>query len=324
MTTFRDHVELLRDAIGPDWAVPIEAATARIAAPVDITKVNCFTGPFGSTLPCAVADVSGATATFSQTDLAPFEALTYTVALPKGSIVPPPKPVLEERFSLANAFSLTPFTLGGAGLLLLIVVGVWALLQYRFGRDRRYVGSAVDVAFGSATGADERVPLLDQHETPVEFVPPDDLRPGQIGTLIDFAANPLDVTATIVDLAVRKFLVIEEIDGTGWTHKADWKLTKLREPGGELKRYELELFNGLFEDGPEVLLSELRQKFAARMQKVQRALDGRRQGAGLVRAAPERRRGRSGGASAWSCSCSVSGSRSCSPRSRTPRSSASR
>ena len=101
MTTFRDHVELLRDAIGPDWAVPIDEATARIAAPVDITKVNCFTGPFGSTLPCAVADVSGATATFSQTDLAPFEALTYTVALPKGSIVPPPKPVLEERFSLA-------------------------------------------------------------------------------------------------------------------------------------------------------------------------------------------------------------------------------
>jgi uncharacterized membrane protein len=63
-------------------------------------------------------------------------------------------------------------------------------------------------------------------------------------------------------------------------HKADWKLTKLREPGGELKRYELELFNGLFADGPEVQLSDLRQKFAARMQKVQKALldDAKEQG----------------------------------------------
>ncbi len=276
---FRDHDELYLSAITTNWPVPIASATVRVDAPTDITQVNCFTGPLGSTLPCATAESSGSTATFAQSDLGPFQGLTLTVAFPDG-FVPPPKPILEEQFSLARAFSLTPLTLGGAGLLLLLVVGGWAILQYRFGRDRRYKGSAVDVAFGSATGEDERVPLLGPTETPVEFVPPDDLRPGQVGTLIDFAANPLDVTATIVDLAVRKFLVIEEIEGTGWTHKADWKLTKLREPGGELKRYELELLNGLFEDGPEVLLSDLRQKFAPRMQRVQKALtdDAKEQG----------------------------------------------
>jgi hypothetical protein len=37
------------------------------------------------------------------------------------------------------------------------------------------------------------------------------LRPGELGTLVDAAANPLDVTATIVDLAVRGYLRIEEI-----------------------------------------------------------------------------------------------------------------
>ena len=62
---------------------------------------------------------------------------------------------------------------------------------------------------------DERTPLLEHEETPVEFVPPDRLRPGQLGTLVDFKANPLDVTATIVDLAVRDYLVIEEIPTEG-------------------------------------------------------------------------------------------------------------
>ena len=37
-------------------------------------------------------------------------------------------------------------------------------------------------------------------------------------------ANTLDVTATIVDLAVRKYLVIEEIPKEGWFGKPDWKL----------------------------------------------------------------------------------------------------
>lgn len=276
---FRDHDELFVNAIGQFWPVPINQASVRVEAPTDISKVNCFTGPLGSTLPCSEAEASGTTATFGESGLSAREGLTLTVAFPKG-FVPAPKPILEERFSLARSFELTPFTLGVGGLFLLIVVGGWALVQYRFGRDRRYAGSPVDAAFGSATGTEERVPLIEHEETPVEFVPPDHLRPGQIGTLIDFAANPLDVTATIVDLAVRKYLTIEEIEGSGWTHKADWKLTKKKEPGDELKPYERELMDGLFEDGDEVQLSELRQKFAARMQKVQKALmeDAKEQG----------------------------------------------
>ena len=36
----------------------------------------------------------------------------------------------------------------------------------------------------------------------MEAMPPEDLRPGQAGTLLDGVANPRDVTATIADLAV--------------------------------------------------------------------------------------------------------------------------
>ena len=56
---------------------------------------------------------------------------------------------------------------------------------------------------GNATGDEEPTPLLHRTTGPVEFVPPDGIRPGQVGTLLDEQANLLDVTATIVDLAVR-------------------------------------------------------------------------------------------------------------------------
>jgi uncharacterized protein (TIGR04222 family) len=269
---FEDHDELFLNAIGPGWTVPIDRATVTVEAPADITRVGCFSGAVQSRLPCASADSSGPAATFTQGNIPPGAAFTVVVAIPKG-VVPPPRPILEERFNLASAFSVTPATAGIGGGLLLLVAGGFAFLMYRFGRDRRYVGSPVDQAFGSASGAEELAPVLHHGETPVEFVPPDNLRPGQLGTLVDFTANPLDVTATIVDLAVRGYLVIEEIPAEGgFLHKPDWKLTKKKEPGPELKDYEQKLLAALFEDGNEVKLSDLQYTFAQHMDEVQKAL----------------------------------------------------
>lgn len=89
---------------------------------------------------------------------------------------------------------------------------------------------------------------------------------------MDEVANPLDVTATIVDLAVRKYLVIEEIPKEGWFGKPDWKLTRLKAADDGLLPYERRLLNGLFEGGDEVLLSELKTTFVQRLRKVQDAL----------------------------------------------------
>jgi uncharacterized protein (TIGR04222 family) len=105
----------------------------------------------------------------------------------------------------------------------------------------------------------------------VEFEPPDDLRPGELGTLIDFEANPLDITATIIDLAVRGYLKIEELDKAWYQRKHDWLLTKLPKEG-ELHRYERTLYDGLFADGDQVKLSDLHNKFAERMTKVREQL----------------------------------------------------
>jgi len=291
---FDDHDELVWDVVGNEWPVTIESATATVHVPADITDVNCTSGAYGSNLPCGSATFSGGTATFTQPQFGifPFQSMTITVGMPKGT-VPEPVPILEERFNLSSAFRATTATTSISGGLLVVVLGAIGALLFFVGRDRRYQGSAVDAAFAPADGQadvpDERVPLSGEHETPVEFVPPDGLRPGQVGTLVDFQANALDVTATIIDLAVRGHLVIEEIEDAGLFRKGDWKLTETekgaaaqqqsgtgavaqRQVDAELLQYERTLLQGLFEDGREVKLSELHNKFATRMMKVQRAL----------------------------------------------------
>ncbi len=269
---FEEHDELFWNAIGPDWAVSVGAATVTVETPSAITAVACFSGPEGSTLPCTSALSADDVATFSQTSpLRPGDGLTVVVGFEPGAVATT-EPILEERWSLQRAFSLNPWTIGLSATLLVGVLLLVGWVMWTRGRDRRYVGSAVDVAFGSADGATERVPLGGGAAVPVEFLPPDGIKPGQVGTLIDEVANPLDVTATIIDLAVRGHLRIEELPEKGWLVKRpDWKLVRL-ESDDDLHEYERLLLESLFDDGPEVELSDLKTEFAARLKRVEDAL----------------------------------------------------
>ena len=268
---FEEHDELFWNAIGSHWAVFIESARVTVEAPATIQKVLCFTGPDQSRLPCDESGSDGATARFTRNNMGPFENVTVVVAIPKGA-VPNPQPKLDERWSVGRAFSLTPATVASAGGLLAAVVAAFAYVGWRVGRDRRYAGSGVDVVFGGPGAEEQAVPLMERPVTPVEFVPPDGLRAGQVGTLVDERAHPLDVIATVVDLAVRGFLRIDEIPKQGWFGKADWTLVKLKDADDDLKAYERLLLNGLFEAGDEVKLSSLKNTFATRLRSVQDSL----------------------------------------------------
>lgn len=274
LTGFADHDELNWNAVGTEWSVPIEKATVRVRTPSAITQVTCYGGDYGSRLPCTTSNKDGSVAGFTQDRLAARQGLSVVVGFVTGA-VPAPMPVLTERFSLGRAFAVTPTTVGISSLLLLTVIAGFARLAWTTGRDRRFVGSPVDTAFatgGAEVGVRPSFGALGGTETPVEFVPPDGIRPGQVGTLVDEEANTLDVIATIIDLAVRGYLRIDEIaKKRGWFGKPDWNLTKLK-PGDDLRPYERLLLDGLFENRAEVKLSELRNTFAARLHKVESAL----------------------------------------------------
>ena len=44
----------------------------------------------------------------------------------------------------------------------------------------------------------------------MQYEPPEQLSPGEVGTLVDNSVDMRDITASIVDLAVRGYISIEE------------------------------------------------------------------------------------------------------------------
>jgi uncharacterized protein (TIGR04222 family) len=268
---FPDHDELYWNAIGDEWSVPVLNGQVTVTTPGPIKQVGCLAGPTSSYLTCDRTKVKGDVARFWQSSLSPYEALTVVISLPKG-VVDAPVPRLEERWSLDRAFSRSPTALGStAALMALIALAIGWVLWTR-GRDRRFVGSPVDQVMGNTGGDDQAVPLFERGVTPVEFAPPEELRPGQVGTIVDERANTLDVTATIVDLAVRGFLTIEEIPKEGWFGKPDWMLHRTDRADSDLLPYERTLLTSLFEAGSDVELSSLKRTFSTHLQKVEEQL----------------------------------------------------
>jgi uncharacterized membrane protein YgcG len=272
LNAFADHDELYWNAVGNQWDVPIDQATVQVSAPVDVTRAACFAGPLGSTAPCQHVGITSGVASFGQAGLGPNEGLTVVVAIPKG-VVAAPGPVLRERWSLQQAFALTPVSGGVSGGLFAILVILGAVVLVR-GRDRRYSRSAAHVVDGTPVPAEEAVPLSGHDEPAMESVPPEDVRPGQAGTLLDGVANPRDVTGTIVDMAVRGYLRIEEVPESP---SRDWWLVRLDKAGGLLD-YEQILLDGLFK-GPadayrktSTQLSNLGPDFAGQLKQAQDAL----------------------------------------------------
>jgi uncharacterized membrane protein YgcG len=270
MNSFDDHEELNWNAIATEWTVPIQQAHVTVEAP-DVQDARCFTGAFGVRGRCESLRVGDTSVTAAQSRVGNGAGVTVVVALAKGAVdVPPPR--YEERWSLQRAFRVDPASITGAAVVVLLGgFGVWALL--RRGRDRRYVGQIPGLSPVAGTGAaEESRPFGDSAEGPVEWSPPDNLRPGLLGTLIDEQANVLDVTATIVDLAVRGYLRIDEIPDAGLFSSRDWQLVQLKGGDSTLLDYEERLFAALFEDRNVVKLSELKRTFAADLAKVQSSL----------------------------------------------------
>ena len=299
LNSFADHEELYWNAVGAEWSVPIAAASATITGPSRITQVQCFTGPSGSHSTCAAASTDGSTATFRQASLAAGSGLTTVVAFPKGS-VRGTEPILVERRDLAAAFTVSRATVS-AGIGIGIVAIACALgAAWLVGRDRRYRDPLAGRTPEPGEPAEKRTAITGGEPTGPEFAPPDGLRPGQVGTLVDERANVVDVTATIIDFAVRRHLSIAEISTGLERSSPDWRLTKLTDGDPHFLPYERTLFTALFGGRHTVLLSDLKGTFAAGLTTARRDLYKDVVAQGWYRASPRRTR-----AIAWVVAASV-------------------
>ena len=284
---YADYDELYWNVTGNEWGVPIERSFAVIRFPEGaIEQASCYIGPEGSTARCGsmTYDASASAVRFEEQEpLLAYSGLTIAVGFPKG-LVPVVHP---DKYTALGA---TPYGLPVAGIsaLAVLLVGFMIVLYewWRWGRDKWFVRDAASRIGAAEADAAEEVMPLGAHETIMaEYDPPSPeasagdarpkpLRPAEIGVLKDETADTLDVSATIVDLAVRGYIEITEIPKKWLFGKVDYELKRKKQADMDLMPYESTLLVELFSDaeGDAVRISELREKFYTKLRIVKELL----------------------------------------------------
>ena len=233
---FKDYDEFYWNVTGNDWPVPIDHAAATVSFPAGAAgslRAQAFTGVYGSSQRDATASVDGAEAQFATNNPLPMRGgLTIDVYIPKD--------ILSEPSALTKFFW---FVAGNPIVFLpLVTLAAMFTLWWYKGRDP---DPGVSVA-----------PM---------YAPPAGISPAEAGTLLDDSIHPRDITSTIVDLAVRGYIKIEETAEKilVFTHKDYvFHLVKPREQWGtDPAPHERLMLENIFTNGNDTRLSSLKNRF---------------------------------------------------------------
>ena len=186
---FPDYAEFYWNVTGTQWPVPIDHASATITLPADASglRAQAFTGAYGSSAREATATVNGNQVEVETTNPLPMRAgVTADVYIPKGILQPPGTGTRIAWFLRSNPIVFLPV------LSFIVMFGLWL---WR-GRD-----------------PDPGISVAPMYEPPLK------MSPAECGTLMDDALLPRDISATLVDLAVRGYIKIEDVTKEGFLTK---------------------------------------------------------------------------------------------------------
>lgn len=248
--TVKGAVSVTADGLELSWPVvqgfnlPVGQATVTVSAP-EVSWAACFAGRPGSARPCTATQLAELTTPrFDQAGLATGARMTVVVGMPAGAGVSADR-ILDRRWSLQRAFAVTPLSLSLLVALVLLAGAGAFLLWWLRGRDAKAPENGELAASG-------------------QELPPENIRPGQLGTVVDERADVIDIVATVVDLAVRGHLAIAY---------PDWRIGR---PGGAaatsdpLQPYEQRLLELLLPgDAEACTLAELAARAPAELPEVQ-------------------------------------------------------
>jgi uncharacterized membrane protein len=230
---FSDHDELYWNFTGDQWQIPIESAIVKVnlpAAAQENLQYKCFQGVFGSTAECIADKIEGNTLYYEAKGLMSVgEGMTIVAGWPKGITQEPSSWVKVMDIVRDNWTLFVP----------ILVFALMFRLWYKKGRDPKGRGTII-----------------------AQYEPPDGLAPAEIGTMIDGSADNRDVSSTIIDLAVNKFLKIKRTEEKGFfgTTSAEYTFIKLKNEEPE-RDFEKEVLKGVFDGAKEKKLSDLKNKF---------------------------------------------------------------
>jgi uncharacterized membrane protein len=251
---FDDHDELYWNVTGNDWKAPIQEASAHVSLATKSTSKNlwtaCYTGPYGSKeTKCGYETYDNNSKFLTKRSLNIGEGFTIAFGWEKGLVSPPSS---WRKFLWAIdvgenwVFLFPPLAL------------IYMCLRWRRrGRDPK-VRESITVMY--------EPPKFDNQP----------LTPGEVGTLVDEKLDPRDITSTILGLAVKGYITIEEIKKEGLIlDKTDYYLKKVKEPDKALGPFEIELMKSLLPAAlPGTYISDLKNKFYTNLDVLRKTLYG--------------------------------------------------
>ncbi|MFA6513450.1 MAG: DUF2207 domain-containing protein, partial [Patescibacteria group bacterium] len=229
LTYYSDHDELYWNVTGNEWNVPIAFSRAQVTMPGEIEKekinLKCFAGGYGSTQSdCRADNVEGMPVFGTNNYLMSNSGLSVVISFPKNIVA-----VLEPK-------EFVSFWETWVGKLLSLLLGLLALTWY--------VGLPFFIIYKWFKSG--RDPKGTVGVTSAWFDPPKTqdgkrfLTPGEVGTLGDETVDMKDISASIVDLARRGYLTIDE------RKKGDFYLIKNKEADKSLLNYEETILTKFF------------------------------------------------------------------------------
>ena len=247
------HDELLWNTNGTGWGQPFERVSAELNVPdplaATLTGATCYTGQQGSTASDCQMNTTGSTTTFTTTRvLRAGENMTFAGDFPVGTFAKP---------------TALDWWKDHLGTVLQVVVPPLLALAYAYPRWRK-------------NGKD----LKGRGTIVPEYAPPAGLRAAEADCIYTYKVGPKAASATIIDLAIRKYIRITESESNGvlglGKHKV-YSFTKLAVPlNDNLKPYEQAVLEGLFPDNAETTqLSDLKNKFYKTIQEIQNTIPDR-------------------------------------------------
>ena len=245
---FDDHDELYWNVTGDDWEIPIQLVSAHSELPAGITGLHAtaYTGAVGSRAQDAVVEVKDNLVDIHTTRPLSFhEGLTAVVGFDKGFVHPPAASAKFLLFLRSNLPLLIP------------VVVFFVMLWLWWTRGRGPERQAITV----------------------QYEPPDKLSPGECGTLVDNEAAMRDITATLVDLAVKGYLTIEQKEEShllGLSHSKGYVFHLKKQPAEwpSARAHEQQMLSALFDNGAttDVTLSALQNHFYSHLPGIRGAI----------------------------------------------------
>jgi hypothetical protein len=273
------------NAISPglhDFEIRESTVTVHMPPGVPITTADYLVPPAFKGVPMDISvssDKESATWTATQT-ISPDEGVQIAVQFPPNT-VSGSAPTWQAAYDAATHWENTYKPWVDLGLLAL---GLVLLLG----------GPAALYALWYLRGRDPKIDAVPEYITQ----PPADLAPGIAGTLVDEKADVADIIATLMDLARRGYLVIEETSESSPFRLVSKQFTFKQTLEGkrleDLSDFERQLYSAVFRSGASVKMSDLNQRFYSNIPALQKGLYADSVKRGYFGASPDAVRSRYG------------------------------